>query len=679
MGSNGPVEPSNEPVDLEPRRDVRLGPLLLLAALAFVLRWINVAALGDSPLYRVPHGDGLAYLTLAASLREGGIAGLFSEGQVYYQAPLYPHVLALFQWLFGESLGALRIFQAVLGGASVHLMGFGTARQFGQRAGVAAAFLLAFFGPSIWLDGLVQKSALTTLLVCAVIALWSYTSTRATVWMGVTLGLLMLTRGEARLFGVVVAVALCWRGGARSKAAAIAPFACGLAAVLLPVFVRNGVLGGDWVLTTSQAGTNFYIGNRASGTGSYTPLVAGRGDARFEAADAKALAQGVLAEGALSSGAAELTPSGVSAHWRARAFADMSASPGDAVKLLGKKGMLAVSNAEVADTDDFYHAQRSSWVLRLTLPFAALFALAALGLAVATPEERRRGRIFLALAATQWIALVAFYVFARYRLPMTLLLIPLAGLGAARWERARSRPVPALVAISVALLLALIPVWDKDQGTAAALANEGRVLMDAEDFEGATLAAEEAIYLAPKFFDGHRLAALVQLKQGQTDEALPSLETAHLLVPGDWQVRTWLGIAMGEKGELPRAYGLLRGAALERPEALPIVSNAVGLAVALAKPAEAIELLRKRFAAFPNEPDEMLRLQLGWLLSTNPDARLRNGAEALDVLRPLGDTPQVLDVRAAALAETGEVEAALELTTNPEHRATYASGKAWRE
>ncbi len=671
MGSNRRVEAQSEPEDQGARRDVRPMALLWLAILGFGLRWLNVLALADTPLYRVAHGDGLAYLSLAASLREGGVAGLFGPGTVYYQAPLYPHVIAVFQWLFGESLAALRIFQAAIGGVSVWLMGLGTARQFGHRAGVAAAFLLAFFAPSIWLDGLVQKSAPATFLVCAFIALWSYRSTRAVGAMGAVLGLLMLTRGEARLLVLVAGAALVWRAGHGRRGAAAASFACGLAVILAPVLLRNGVLGGDWVLTTSQAGTNFYIGNHAGANGSYTPLVPGRGDARFEASDAKELAEE-------ASGGA-LTPSGVSSYWLSRALADISESPGRAVRLFGRKGWLALSNSEVADTDDIEHARRDSWVLRLTLPFAVLLGLAVLGLAVATPEERRRGRVFLAMAGAQWAALVAFYVFARYRLPLALFLMPLAGLGAARFQRVRLRPAVTVGAALAAVVLSLLPVYDVKAGTAAALTNEGRALIDAEDFEAAGEAAREALLLAPDFFDAHRLSALSELKRGRTNEALPSLERAHELAPSDWQVRTWLGIAMGEKGELARAFELLRGAAMERPGALPIVSNAVSLAVAVNEPAQAVSLLRHRIAAFPDEPDEPFRLQLAWILSTSRDPALRDGEEALRVLSRLADAPGATDVRAAALAESGKVEEAHRLTTNPEHRATYALGKPWRE
>lgn len=681
MGSNARVETQPEPLDRSAQRDARgiqhLVPLLVIGLLGFALRWLNVAALGGTPLYSAPHGDGLAYLSIAAKLREGGVAGLFSEGAVFYQAPLYPHLLALFQWLFGESLSALRVFQSALGGASVFLMGLGTARLFGHRAGIAAALLLAFFAPSIWLDGLVQKSAAATFLASALIALWSYSSARATAAMGAVLGLLMLTRGEARLLVPVLGAALLWRDGLVKKASSIAPFACGLALVLAPVFVRNGVLGGDWVLTTSQAGTNFYIGNQAEATGSYTPLVPGRGDARFEASDAQELAERATGR--------SLTPSEVSSHWRSRALADMRADPASAARLLGRKGMLALNNAEVADTDDFGHARRGSWVLRLTLPFTVLLGLAALGLAIATREERRRARVFLAMAAAQWVALVAFYVFARYRLPLALFLVPLAGLGASSFHRVRSQPVVALGATFLAVALSLLPVYDPKAGTAAALMNEGRVLVDAGEFEAARLVADEAVFLAPGFFDAHRLRSLASLKLGETDAALPSLETAYGLVPTDWQVRTWLGIAMGEKGNLPRAFELLSGAAMERPEAMPIVSNAVGLAVALDRPAEAVQLLRHRIASFPEELDVPLRLQLAWILSTSEEAGLRDGAEALSVLGPLvslvslGESAQVLDVRAAALAENGQLEAAHGLTTNPEHRAAYADGRAWRE
>jgi tetratricopeptide (TPR) repeat protein len=184
---------------------------------------------------------------------------------------------------------------------------------------------------------------------------------------------------------------------------------------------------------------------------------------------------------------------------------------------------------------------------------------------------------------------------------------------------------------------------------------------------------------------------LTLLRQDRREAALVPLELAHLLAPDDWQVRAWLGIALGESGELRRAHELLLPAALERPEALPIVSNAVALAVALGDHGSAVETLRARLAAEPDAGARPFRLQLAWLLATSRDDTLRDGEEALRTLEPLDDAADVLDVRAAAFAERGHyeeavttAERAIARTVSPtaamrQHHAAYVAGRPWRE
>ena len=54
--------------------------------------------------------------------------------------------------------------------------------------------------------------------------------------------------------------------------------------------LRNRVVAGEFHLTTSQLGPNFYIGNHPGADGSYRPLSFGRGDALREREDATRLA-----------------------------------------------------------------------------------------------------------------------------------------------------------------------------------------------------------------------------------------------------------------------------------------------------------------------------------------------------------------------------------------------------
>ena len=52
----------------------------------------------------------------------------------------------------------------------------------------------------------------------------------------------------------------------------------------MPVGLRNKAVGGEFHLTTSQLGPNFYIGNHAGAIGTYEALVVGHGSAADERA-----------------------------------------------------------------------------------------------------------------------------------------------------------------------------------------------------------------------------------------------------------------------------------------------------------------------------------------------------------------------------------------------------------
>ena len=65
----------------------------------------------------------------------------------------------------------------------------------------------------------------------------------------------------------------------------------GLAVVLLPVAARNYSVGGGLYLTTSQFGSNLYIGNNPTADGTYASIRFGRGAPEFERIDATEVAE----------------------------------------------------------------------------------------------------------------------------------------------------------------------------------------------------------------------------------------------------------------------------------------------------------------------------------------------------------------------------------------------------
>ena len=121
------------------------------------------------------------------------------------------------------------------------------------------------------------------------------------------MGALSLTRENALVF---VAVMLVW--ASRSTAAL---GRAGSRPSSSPAWrscwcrwpLRNYAVGGGFYLTTSQFGSNFYIGNNPATDGTYMALRSGRGAPEYERQDATELAEHAVGR--------TLTPAEVSAYW----------------------------------------------------------------------------------------------------------------------------------------------------------------------------------------------------------------------------------------------------------------------------------------------------------------------------------------------------------------------------
>ncbi len=219
-------------------------------------------------------------------------AGEWMGREVFYQAPLYPYLLAAIFGVFGHDLLVARLVQAAIGAASCGLLGYAAGRLFGHRVGVIAGVMLAVYPPAIFFDGLIQKSVLDVFFVCLALALCAHilnagASMRHWIAVGVAMGALSLTRENALLLAAVIA---CWAYRA-SGVRAVAVFAIGVMVMVAPVALRNYAVSGEWHLTTSQFGSNLYIGNNPKSDGSYMSLREGRGSPEFERVDATQLAE----------------------------------------------------------------------------------------------------------------------------------------------------------------------------------------------------------------------------------------------------------------------------------------------------------------------------------------------------------------------------------------------------
>lgn len=539
--------------------------LLAVGGAALLLRAWHIAQIAPAPFFDLRLGDAFTYDAWARTIAGGDRVG---RG-VFYQAPLYPYFLALVYRTIGSSVLVVRSVQAVVGAAACVLLADAGWRLFSKRAGLAAGLLLAAYPPAIFLDTIVQKSALDNFFLCLVLWLIALVAgrprSRTAVWLGVALGLLMLTRENAAVLILPIGLWLIWSArlgpsemereasAERGSARLAALFAAGVALAVLPVTIRNVVVGGELAVTTAQFGPNFYIGNNPDADGTYKPLVPWRGNARFEQQDATELAERALGR--------RLTPGEVSAYFRSRALAFIRAEPGRWLRLLGRKLALTVNAVEVSDTEDQYTYARWSWPLKLgaVWNFGVLLPLALAGMWIARRDWRVLW-VLHAVVALYAASVVLFYVFGRYRFPLVPPLMLFAGAALAGLPAlVRTRPRVELAGVAALCAAAAVacewPLMARSRLEAVTHYNVGAALGRAGRTEAAIREYRTAVGLDPALPMAHYNLGIALDEAGRADEAAAEFRATLRRSPRFADAHNNLGTILARKG---RADGAVR-------------------------------------------------------------------------------------------------------------------------
>jgi hypothetical protein len=289
---------------------------------ALALRLIYLAELHGTPFFSVLIVDGQRYDAWALQIAGGNWLG----SEVFYQTPLYPYLIACLYKLAGHQVFLVRLVQAVLGASSCVLLAIAGRRFLSPRAGLIAGLLLAIYPEAIFWDGLIQKSSLDLFLMTLLLAtLGAMLPGPRRTWLiaaGVVMGAFMLNRENARILYPIVIwwlIAYFRDVPIRRRLAWAAVVTASTAAVLLPVGARNFAVGGEFLISTSQLGPNFYIGNHPGAQGAYEPLVAGHGNPLDERDDAKRLAEQAVGR--------PLSPTAISKYWFTRTVDEILREP----------------------------------------------------------------------------------------------------------------------------------------------------------------------------------------------------------------------------------------------------------------------------------------------------------------------------------------------------------------
>ena len=406
--------------------------VLALSISARLLHWWTVR---DLPFFAQLIMDSQEYDRWATEIYQGNWLG----SEVFFQAPLYPYLLATLYSLFGHSYDVVYLFQIfchALGVYGLYRAGLAVADT---RLGLIAAALLSGLAVLPFYDVQILKESIAVSMVC--LLLWALAAAidrrEARPWFlaGLASGVLILLRENMLLVLPLLAIPALLYGRSSSFAPSspetrkrpawlmgwkhIAWMLAGVTLVLAPVALRNGWVGGDYLPTTFQGGTNFYIGNNPAADGTYKPIVAGKQIPVYERQEPIRLAETALGR--------PLTPAEVSSYWLGRSLTWAAEEPVAFLSLQAKKLAMFWRWYEWPDAVDYYFVRQASPILA-TLPFelGSLILLACVGLWQS--RDRLTGPLLpIVLFIVGWMgSTVIFFIFSRYRLPIAPALALLA-------------------------------------------------------------------------------------------------------------------------------------------------------------------------------------------------------------------------------------------------------------
>ncbi len=551
--------------------------LLLVFTLALALRVAYVIAYGRSELALALIGDAETFDVWAQSIAGGDWLG---QG-AFFQAPLYPYLIAIVYKIAGHQIQLVQFLQAILGAASCALLAAAAAKSFGRRVGLLAGLCFAIYAPAIYYDALLEKTTLTVFLVVLLVhtlvgADLKWSAGRAFA-AGLVLAAIALTRENAVLL-VCVVVPCIWtrqREGQRARRVGqLAALAAGIVLVVAPVTARNRYVSGEFVFTTTNSGFNLFIGNHAGADGLFVPPQAERGHSLFESIDATELA-------AFKTGSA-MSAAQSSAYWRQVALEWIAANPGQWIALTARKLLLLCNDHEWMDSQSYLVGRADSVLLNSLAVFArwgTLLPLTLLGLWIAGRPRPGTG-LWYGSIALLGAGIVLFWILGRFRMCLVPLTFPFAA-SALLWIWAQALGASQLrnwrkLCSAGAILCggSLLAFWPFPRALeypfATSYANLGSALLRSGQTEAAVKCYERAIAEEPDCANPYLALGDLCSMSGELERARVNLAKALELGP-DFATRCHLVLAdlqrrLGDPAAMSAELAAAVGSGLTSPE-----------------------------------------------------------------------------------------------------------------
>lgn len=566
----------------------RLSPAALfwtIVGLAFAIRAIVLVQLsGSHPAFDQPIVDSRWHYLWAKQIANGDLLG---EG-VFYRAPLYPYLLALWMKIFGDGLWPIRLMQAFVGGLTAGLTFLIGTKAFGRKVGIIAGIVTAFYGTLVY-----YETELLIEVIAVPLGLWavylameeaSTPTPRNLRWLGVgvVVGLFAIARPNILL--VVPAFWWwAWPTGSAARESGLFPrvkapliLTLGVLLPIIPVTVRNYVVAHDPVLISYQGGVNLWLGNnpQADGLTMQMPEVT-----LDESVEWDEFVQTTDSTASVLAGRT-LQASEVSSFWTGRALQWMVENPADALTGWLKKTWYFLGGFEVSDQTDIYAFSKFSSLLNLLvsrplvyIPFGIIAPFGLLGLILAWRRSPQT-RPLVGFVVLYGLTVVLFLATARHRLPVVPIFVVCAAAAIVQFARTfSSRSIVALV-LPTLVVGGLMVVLNQRTVEAVmdnpaflhyqlALAHERQ-----GDYEGAALEYEQALKIEPNHLASRKNLAYAMVRMGVFDSAVAMSFSYLRHRQQDAEAYNNLGLAYLGQGDTASAEATFR-VAIQHNRKLP--------------------------------------------------------------------------------------------------------------
>lgn len=401
--------------------------LLFILVVGLIARVVFCIQFSKTLYYRYPILDAKIYDETARNVSSGKLI----QDKAFFMGPLYPYSLGGIYAIFGHTNLVPRIVQMLLGLGCCILLFFLGRSLFSPMVGLCASAIYAIYKPVLFYEQIILSETLMAFsIVLFFFLLIQLCKKKYYGWWivsGLVFGFVALLRGNVILFIPVLLIWFFINGYEKSKSLntifrnsiwRIILFSAGFLISILPATLHNYLAEKDFVLITSNAGFNLFVGNNEKAGGFFylPPQFNWEQDPNGSRTAERTL------------GKSPLTSSEVSRFWGEKAYRFIKGNPTTFIKLLAIKFYLFWGAFEIPQIYNIYEMKAFIPILKFPLANYTIMApLAFIGLIISFIKTDKRRTLLILFVITYILSLLPFFITARFRIPIIPVLCLFAG------------------------------------------------------------------------------------------------------------------------------------------------------------------------------------------------------------------------------------------------------------